>query len=386
MLASVLPVLAVLVRPRALPLVAARTCVPLMVRACASTSSPSALDSWLDGALSAEAQAASLVKEAEAARSAERLSAWATLVVANLYRIDDTATSVIVEDWENEGQPTELRFDPDAGTPRQQADAAFVKARRLRRGSAVVAELIKESEARESRLGVWRERSAAAGGDVDADAALEQTILSEIMRDAKKLKLKLKGLLDEGSDGKRRKATRDQSPPPIAPSNTPGWAGREFTSLPVCPSSSAATARRTSSSRWRSPAPDVWMHVRGSPGAHVILQMSRMKGRPAPEDDCLQMAADLAAFYSEMRDEGKVLVTYANPKHVTKPNGAPLGAVKLREEGGTLLGRPSDSAFLPPELKQQREREKFGGSSHPSCRVVARKSGHSAGPVLGRGE
>ena len=90
-----------------------------------------------------------------------------------------------------------------------------------------------------------------------------------------------------------------------------------------------------------------------------------MKGRPAAEDDCLQMAADLAAFYSEMRDEGKVLVTYANPKHVTKPNGAPLGAVKLREEGGTLLGRPSDSAFLPPELKQQREREKFGGSSSP---------------------
>ena len=151
MLASVLPVLAVLVRPRALPLVAARTCVPLMVRACASTSSPSALDSWLDGALSAERRKrASLVKEAEAARSAERLSAWATLVVANLYRIDDTATSVIVEDWENDGQPTELRFDPDAGTPRQQADAAFVKARRLRRGSAVVAELIKESEARES--------------------------------------------------------------------------------------------------------------------------------------------------------------------------------------------------------------------------------------------
>ena len=367
MLASVLPVLAVLVRPRALPLVAARTCVPLMVRACASTSSPSALDSWLDGALSAERRKrASLVKEAEAARSAERLSAWATLVVANLYRIDDTATSVIVEDWENEGQPTELRFDPDAGTPRQQADAAFVKARRLRRGSAVVAELIKESEARESRLGVWRERSAAAGGDVDADAALEQTILSEIMRDAKKLKLKLKGLLDEGSDGKRRKATRDQSPPPIAPSNTPGWAGREFTSpagVPILVGRNRKENEQLSLAIAR--PPDVWMHVRGSPGAHVILQMSRMKGRPAPEDDCLQMAADLAAFYSEMRDEGKVLVTYANPKHVTKPNGAPLGAVKLREEGGTLLGRPSDSAFLPPELKQQREREKFGGSSSP---------------------
>ena len=73
------------------------------------------------------------------------------------------------------------------------------------------------------------------------------------------------------------------------------------------------------------------------------------------------MAADLAAFYSEARDERKALVTYASPRHVTKPNGAPLGAVKLREEGGTIVGRPVDSELIPPEVLGAREAERFGG-------------------------
>ena len=40
--------------------------------------------------------------------------------------------------------------------------------------------------------------------------------------------------------------------------------------------------------------------------------------------------------------------------------GAPLGAVKLREEGGTIVGRPS-SPLIPEDLKAMREKERFGG-------------------------
>ena len=70
----------------------------------------------------------------------------------------------------------------------------------------------------------------------------------------------------------------------------------------------------------------------------------------------------MAAFYSEARDEKKALVTYARPKHVTKPKGAPLGAVKLREEGGTIVGRPTNSEFIPSEVRDLREGG-FGGSA-----------------------
>ena len=56
------------------------------------------------------------------------------------------------------------------------------------------------------------------------------------------------------------------------------------------------------------------------------------------------MAADLAAFYSDLRNEARADVTYTSPKHVTKPPRAPPGAVRLRDELGTHVGRPDAGA------------------------------------------
>ena len=69
-------------------------------------------------------------------------------------------------------------------------------------------------------------------------------------------------------------------------------------------------------------------------------------------DACLQFAADLAIFYSDARAETSFDVTTSEPKHLLKPRGAPLGAVKLRQESGTLVGRPDN---VPDECKQARD-------------------------------
>jgi predicted ribosome quality control (RQC) complex YloA/Tae2 family protein len=95
---------------------------------------------------------------------------------------------------------------------------------------------------------------------------------------------------------------------------------------------------------------DIWMHARGCPGAHVLLCVRR--GSPEVTDEDLQFAADLAAFYSDARTERRAEITTAEPKHITKPRGAPPGAVTLRQEGKTLLGKPEDVA---EELKEARE-------------------------------
>lgn len=77
------------------------------------------------------------------------------------------------------------------------------------------------------------------------------------------------------------------------------------------------------------------------------------KGVREPGETCMQMAADLAAFYSDLGREGKAAVTYISPKHVSKPRGAPLGAVKLREgEGSTIVGRPDG---VPDRLIVERD-------------------------------
>ena len=355
--------------------------------ACAAAVRPQ-IEEWIDTALRAEKRKrVSLEKEAKAVLAAERLSQWATLVVSNLYRINNesTASVVVVEDWENGGAPTELRFDASKGSPREQAEAAFISARRMRRGSTVVRDLVAQSMACEELLEQWRAVAAAAA----AEAAPEeewQALRAQILRDGKRLKLNVDVLKEEeeeagaGDAASQRGETQQQQQVALYRSQTKGWDGREFVSPHGVP---ILVGRNRSENEQLSLRiacePDVWMHVRGSPGAHVVLRMSSVvnnskggnkKGKGGggggrgggeqPRKECLQMCADLAAFYSELRDEKKALVTYAHPRHVVKPSGAPLGAVRLREEGGTIVGRPA-SDLIPADLKAARERERAGG-------------------------
>ena len=373
--ARALPLLAALSRPQSF----LRSGFAPFACAAAATSSSSVSDllaAWLDKALTAEARKRkALQKEADAARSAERLGQWATLVVANLYRIDPAAERAIVEDWENGGTPTELKFDPSEGTPREQADKAFAKARKLRRGSAVVAELIEQSEATERKLRAWRQRLDVSAAEADAvnDETLRK-LRSDITREAKKLQLKLPehGFAAEGdrsaaadkSKSLPRGSRADTQPQQLFASQTGRWSGREFASpmgVPILVGRNRAENEQLSLKIARDP--DVWFHVRGAPGAHVVLRMSQLPKGSVADDDCMQMAADLAAFYSELRDERKALVAYTSPRHITKPNGAPLGAVRLREEDGTILGRPTDSALIPKSIVELRERETRGGGA-----------------------
>lgn len=68
---------------------------------------------------------------------------------------------------------------------------------------------------------------------------------------------------------------------------------------------------------------DLWFHVQGIPGSHVIL---RTQGRAAPLPDLL-FAAQLAAYHSRARGEGSVAVDYTARKYVWRPRKAAPGQV-----------------------------------------------------------
>jgi predicted ribosome quality control (RQC) complex YloA/Tae2 family protein len=73
---------------------------------------------------------------------------------------------------------------------------------------------------------------------------------------------------------------------------------------------------------------DWWFHARGVPGAHVIV---RAESRQLPPDT-IQMAAELAAYYSQLRSESSVDVDYTLRRHVRRiPRAAP-GLVTYRWE------------------------------------------------------
>jgi hypothetical protein len=58
---------------------------------------------------------------------------------------------------------------------------------------------------------------------------------------------------------------------------------------------------------------------------------------------------------------GQASVSVTSPKHITKPKGAPLGAVRIKQEGPSLMGVPDN---VPEELKllrEQNERQAWGG-------------------------
>lgn len=69
-------------------------------------------------------------------------------------------------------------------------------------------------------------------------------------------------------------------------------------------------------------------------------------------ENCLQLAADLAAFYSDARSERRADIMAASPKHLLKPRGGPLGAVKVREEWKVFTGFPDN---VPDDFKLARE-------------------------------
>ncbi len=65
---------------------------------------------------------------------------------------------------------------------------------------------------------------------------------------------------------------------------------------------------------------DLWFHVHGSPGSHVILCTGEKNG--VWSDQAIEMAAALAAWYSGLRETSKADVDYAKVKYIKKIPGA----------------------------------------------------------------
>lgn len=87
---------------------------------------------------------------------------------------------------------------------------------------------------------------------------------------------------------------------------------------------------------------DYWFHVKGYPGAHVVLRSS------SPWDEEIVMTASLAAYYSKARDSSWVEVDYARRKYVKKVPGGFPGLV-IYSHQKSLRVVPS----IPPQVSLQ---------------------------------
>jgi predicted ribosome quality control (RQC) complex YloA/Tae2 family protein len=84
-------------------------------------------------------------------------------------------------------------------------------------------------------------------------------------------------------------------------------------------------------------ANDLWFHVHGLPGSHVIL---RGPDGEIATAELIRQAAAIAAWHSKARNAGIVPVSCTEAKNVSKPRGAKPGSVCIKREK-TVKVRPA---------------------------------------------
>ena len=291
----------------------------------------------------------SLQKELDKVEKMEGTIARAQLLTSNLYMFTPGVSTAIVQDWENGGKEIELALDPAYDSASAEADALFQQARKLKRGSQIISDLLKEvSEALNSIHELQMDLESALSEDhahVDEDRL--RWVQDRLLRTSKAINFHPPS--DKDLTGKSTAKKRQSRKPELG---TPASNIRKLKSPAGCAILVGRNRRGNEYLTFNiARGPDVWMHARGSPGAHVLIVQRRGGGLQAT-DECFQLAANLAAFYSDARSERKAAVTVAEPKHLLKPRGAPLGAVKLREELEVWTGYPEG---VPENLKEARE-------------------------------
>jgi len=74
-------------------------------------------------------------------------------------------------------------------------------------------------------------------------------------------------------------------------------------------------------------ANDLWFHVAGFPGSHVVLRCSDT----GDDRESIEQAAALAAWFSKMRNGKNVSVHYCKAQNVSKPKKSKPGTVHIKQ-------------------------------------------------------
>lgn len=254
---------------------------------------------------------------------APRIRHHAELLLANLHAIAPNATEATVVDWNLPDSATvTIAIDPALGAKRF-AETLFARARRLDRGKSVGEKRRDETLAALARL-EERKRALLAGEEIAGDA---KSTASPAARTLERV---------------GRASTPDARVPYrafIAANGRVVLVGRGAKDNDALTLSLAKPH-------------DLWLHARGTEGAHVVVPLDRGASCPG---DLLVDAAHLAAHFSSARGEPVVDVQYVERRHVRKRKGSPPGAVQVEREKVLALRLDADrlAALLAAEQKRQ---------------------------------
>jgi predicted ribosome quality control (RQC) complex YloA/Tae2 family protein len=268
-----------------------------------------------------------LARATTARESAER----ARLFVASAGSAPRGSRVLTAIDWgTGSAEPVEMTIDPSKGAAEQLA-SLFRQARRLTAAAATSEQRLRKTEMLGDAL---RELAAALElGEVDL-ADLEARALALAPRDYSRA-------VKAGGAATSPRVGRSAQPPYrkfLGRAGNPILVGRD-------------AARNDELTLHVARPRDLWLHVKGWAGAHVVVPLEKGASCPA---EVLVQAAHLAAHFSAARTETIVEVTYAPRRFVRKPRRSAPGAVVVDREKVLVL-RKEDAiirSLLDSEVEQ----------------------------------
>lgn len=256
------------------------------------------------------------------------------ILVAHQAEVPRGATQVTLPD---PGQGTDatltIPLDPSV-SPAANAERLFKAARRGRRGAMRVTARLAETDAELARVRAWHARAERLTEELESlQRELEQVPRLLSPRDRAAMAASAPHTAPAGRPGAR------PGPRPERPGKDGRPAGpvpRRFVSSDGLP---ILVGRDNDGNDYLTVhlarSEDLWLHVQNFSGSHVVVRpRTRTSGFPRRT---LVEAAQLAAYYSQARDHGKVTVDYTLRKYVRKPKKAKPGLVTITQEKSIVV-------------------------------------------------
>jgi len=253
--------------------------------------------------------AANLRREREGFAKAETHQRWGELLLANLHGAVKTATGFTVTDFYDEAQGQIEIPAAEKPTAQEAAEHYFKLARKAKNGRATINARLPEIEKEIAEL---ESRSARLSGITSADE------LEEFAGQASGL---------TAQPAQPNKPDRSKAQPGKKPKEEKISGVRRYRSTDGYEILVGRTDRDNDHLTFRiAKSYDLWFHAADYPGSHAVLRNPQRKDVPL---SAILEAAQLAAKFSQARQNAKVAVHYCERKFVTKPKGFAPGQVRL---------------------------------------------------------
>jgi predicted ribosome quality control (RQC) complex YloA/Tae2 family protein len=218
------------------------------------------------------------------------------LILSYQHRVKPGAREITVPDYD--GKPRTIKLDPDL-SPVENAQTYFQRYRKADRATEEIPKRIRVLKADRAYL-----------DQLEADLSLAES----------------RPEIDAVHDALIEHGWASQPHHPSTSGQVKGPRRFEVEGFPIFV---GRNARQNEQVTFKRGGPeDLWLHVRGRPGAHVIIKSD---GREVP-DGVIRRAAELAAYYSSVRNSERVDVDVTERRFVRRVSGKRPGLVTYRNE------------------------------------------------------